>query len=102
MMELFVNVVCYFGLLCGALRVLPQTYKTLRTKEISNISLSFFSCHFFAGICGLIYELITITSFSIAHFLFFCMVILTNAIQITYTLYLQYSGKNNLSVDLGK
>ncbi|KTC78203.1 PQ-loop domain-containing transporter [Legionella brunensis] len=91
-MDFIFNSICYFGLICGALRVLPQTYKTLRTKEIDNISLSFFTCHFFAGICGLIYEFTAIKP-SIPHFLFFCMVILTNFMQTAYTLYLK---KNKL------
>jgi len=51
------NGLTYVGLIMSSVRVMPQTYKTLRTGNISNLSARYFSLQFIAGICGLFAEL---------------------------------------------
>ena len=48
------NGLTYVGLIMSSVRVMPQTYKTLRTGNISNLSARYFSLQFIAGICGLL------------------------------------------------
>lgn len=93
MIEQGVIIISWIGLLCGAFRVIPQTYKTIKTNNIKNLSLSYFVCHLLAGILGGIYEINQI-ELSKAHLGFFIMVVVTNAGQIIYML-LRY--KNNLA-----
>ncbi len=70
----------YVGLVMSSVRVMPQTYKTLRTGNVSNLSARYFSLQFIAGICGLVVELTTAAP-STAHLLMFIMLLLTNAVQ---------------------
>jgi len=70
----------YVGLVMSSVRVMPQTYKTLRTGNVSNLSARCFSLQFIAGICGLVVELTTAAP-STAHLLMFIMLLLTNAVQ---------------------
>ncbi|MGB0948070.1 MAG: SemiSWEET family transporter, partial [Pseudoalteromonas marina] len=51
------NALTYVGLVMSSVRVMPQTYKTLRTGDVSNLSARYFSLQFIAGICGLVVEL---------------------------------------------
>ncbi|TMN89928.1 PQ-loop domain-containing transporter, partial [Pseudoalteromonas sp. S558] len=51
------NALTYVGLVMSSVRVMPQTYKTLRTGNVSNLSARYFSLQFIAGICGLVVEL---------------------------------------------
>ena len=64
----------------SSVRVMPQTYKTLRTGNISNLSARYFSLQFIAGICGLFAELAMPVQ-STSHILMFVMILLTNALQ---------------------
>ena len=74
------NALTYVGLVMSSVRVMPQTYKTLRTGDVSNLSARYFSLQFIAGICGLVVEL-TNTTPSTSHLLMFIMLLLTNAVQ---------------------
>ncbi|WP_409424198.1 MULTISPECIES: hypothetical protein [unclassified Pseudoalteromonas] len=74
------NGLTYVGLIMSSVRVMPQTYKTLRTGDISNLSARYFSLQFIAGICGLFAELAMPVQ-SISHILMFVMILLTNAVQ---------------------
>lgn len=74
------NALTYVGLVMSSVRVMPQTYKTLRTGDVSNLSARYFSLQFIAGICGLVVEL-TNTIPSTSHLLMFIMLLLTNAVQ---------------------
>jgi hypothetical protein len=76
------------GLLFGAVRVLPQTAKTLRSKSSGNLSALFFLCHLVAGACGLTYELSGAHA-SPPHLAFFVMVVGTNSVQLLYMLHLR-------------
>jgi len=60
---------------------MPQTYKTLRSGDISNLSARYFSLQFIAGLCGLFAELAMATP-STSHILTFVMILLTNAAQL--------------------
>jgi uncharacterized protein with PQ loop repeat len=71
----------FVGLTMSSLRVMPQTYKTIRSGDISNLSARYFSLQFVAGICGLFAEY-AMTTTSIAHVLTFVMILLTNAAQL--------------------
>lgn len=87
-MDKFVILIAYVGLMFGALRVIPQTIMTIKTKNIHNLSYTFFVLHASAAIVGFIYEIYSI-DISIPHVLFFAMVAITNALQIIYMLYLR-------------
>ncbi|STX50993.1 Uncharacterised protein [Legionella busanensis] len=89
-MSEFIITLSYIGLLLGASRCLPQTWLTIKSKNVNNISVIYFICHFFAGWCGLIYE-IQVAAYSIAHVLFFIMIIITNAVQIIYVIIYRYT-----------
>lgn len=82
-MDNFIIFLAYFGLLCGALRVIPQTILTIKTKDITNLSYTFFTLHMISGILGNIYEYYSEIP-SMPHILFFTMVTITNFIQIVY------------------
>lgn len=84
-MDELVIIISWIGLTCGALRVVPQTYVTVKTGNIQNLSIWYFVCHLIAGSLGFIYE-INQLSLSTAHLGFFIMVILTNLLQIWYML----------------
>lgn len=71
----------FVGLVMSSVRVMPQTYKTIRSGDISNLSARYFSLQFIAGICGLFAEFAMATQ-SIAHILTFVMILLTNAAQL--------------------
>jgi len=74
------NGLTYVGLVMSSVRVMPQTYKTLRSGNISNLSARYFSLQFIAGICGLTVEL-SMAVPSTSHVLMFIMLLLTNAVQ---------------------
>ncbi|NMM40609.1 PQ-loop repeat-containing protein [Pseudoalteromonas arctica] len=71
----------FVGLIMSSVRVMPQTYKTLRSGDISNLSARYFSLQFIAGVCGLFAEL-AMAAPSISHLLTFVMILLTNAAQL--------------------
>lgn len=71
----------FVGLIMSSVRVMPQTYKTLRSGDISNLSARYFSLQFIAGLCGLFAELAMSTP-STSHILTFVMILLTNAAQL--------------------
>ncbi|MBQ4859427.1 PQ-loop repeat-containing protein [Pseudoalteromonas sp. MMG007] len=74
------NGLTYVGLVMSSVRVMPQTYKTLRSGNISNLSARYFSLQFIAGICGITVEL-SMAVPSTSHVLMFIMLLLTNAVQ---------------------
>lgn len=74
------NALTYVGLIMSSVRVMPQTYTTLRSGNISNLSARYFSLQFIAGICGLSVEL-SMAAPSASHILMFIMLLLTNAVQ---------------------
>lgn len=74
------NALTYVGLVMSSVRVMPQTYKTLRSGNISNLSARYFSLQFIAGSCGLFVELSSALP-STSHILMFVMLLLTNAVQ---------------------
>ena len=47
------NWLTYVGLVMSSIRVMPQTYKTIKSGDISNLSARYFSLQFVAGSCGL-------------------------------------------------
>ncbi|MFY8326866.1 SemiSWEET family transporter [Pseudoalteromonas sp. ZZD1] len=71
----------FVGLIMSSVRVMPQTYKTLRSGDISNLSARYFSLQFIAGVCGLFAELAMALP-STSHILTFVMILLTNAAQL--------------------
>lgn len=71
----------FVGLIMSSVRVMPQTYKTLRSGDISNLSARYFSLQFLAGVCGLFAELAMAVP-STSHILTFVMILLTNAAQL--------------------
>lgn len=71
----------FVGLIMSSVRVMPQTYKTLRSGDISNLSARYFSLQFIAGLCGLFAELAMAIP-STSHILTFVMILLTNAAQL--------------------
>lgn len=71
----------FVGLIMSSVRVMPQTYKTLRSGDISNLSARYFSLQFIAGVCGLFAELAMAVP-STSHILTFVMILLTNAAQL--------------------
>lgn len=75
------NWLTFVGLVMSSVRVMPQTYKTLKSGDISNLSAGYFSLQFIAGICGLFAELAMATP-STSHILTFVMILLTNAAQL--------------------
>lgn len=84
-MSALIIVLSYIGFILGASRCLPQTWLTIKSKNVDNLSLIYFICHFFAGWCGFIYEM-QVEVYSIAHLLFFIMIISTNAVQVIYVM----------------
>lgn len=75
------NWLTYVGLAMSSIRVMPQTYKTIKSGDISNLSARYFSLQFVAGACGLGAEL-AMASPSVSHVLTFVMILLTNAAQL--------------------
>ncbi|HEA16295.1 MAG TPA: PQ-loop repeat-containing protein [Pseudoalteromonas prydzensis] len=75
------NGLTFVGLVMSSIRVMPQTYKTLKSGDISNLSARYFSLQFVAGVCGLLAEL-AMTTPSTSHVLTFVMILLTNAAQL--------------------
>jgi uncharacterized protein with PQ loop repeat len=75
------NWLTYVGLVMSSIRVMPQTYKTIKSGDISNLSARYFSLQFVAGSCGLAAELAMATP-SVSHILTFVMILLTNAAQL--------------------
>ncbi|MFY8274549.1 PQ-loop domain-containing transporter [Pseudoalteromonas sp. SSDWG2] len=71
----------YIGLVMSSIRVMPQTYKTLKSGDVSNLSARYFMLQFVAGGCGLAAELSMATP-SVSHILTFVMILLTNAAQL--------------------
>ena len=71
----------FVGLIMSSVRVMPQTYKTIRSGDISNLSARYFSLQFIAGVCGLLAEL-AMAAPSTSHVLTFVMILLTNAAQL--------------------
>ncbi|MBQ4834061.1 hypothetical protein J8L70_12480 [Pseudoalteromonas sp. MMG010] len=74
------NVLTYVGLVMSSVRVMPQTYKTLRSGNISNLSARYFIFQCLAGVCGLTVEL-SLAIPSTSHVLMFVMLLLTNIVQ---------------------
>jgi uncharacterized protein with PQ loop repeat len=89
-MDRFIELLGFLGLLCGVFRVLPQTYKTIKCRDIAHLSFQFFLLQMLAALCGLAYECL-IPNSSIPQLLFFVMIIITNSIQIIYMLLIKYS-----------
>ncbi|MFY8284836.1 PQ-loop domain-containing transporter [Pseudoalteromonas sp. SSMSWG5] len=79
--ETVLNWLTYVGLVMSSIRVMPQTYKTIKSGDISNLSARYFSLQFVAGSCGLAAELAMATP-SVSHILTFVMILLTNAAQL--------------------
>lgn len=75
------NGLTYMGLVMSSVRVMPQTYKTIKSGDVSNLSARYFSLQFIAGLTGLSAEL-HMTQVSVAHVLTFVMILLTNAAQL--------------------
>ncbi|MEQ3512238.1 PQ-loop domain-containing transporter [Pseudoalteromonas sp. BZB3] len=75
------NGLTYVGLVMSSVRVMPQTYKTIKSGDVSNLSARYFSLQFIAGLTGLSAEL-HMTQVSVAHVLTFVMILLTNAAQM--------------------
>ncbi|WP_404392204.1 hypothetical protein [Pseudoalteromonas phenolica] len=75
------NGLTYVGLVMSSVRVMPQTYKTIKSGDVSNLSARYFSLQFIAGLTGLSAEL-HMTQVSVAHVLTFVMILLTNAAQL--------------------
>ena len=75
------NGLTYVGLVMSSIRVMPQTYKTIKSGDVSNLSARYFSLQFIAGLTGLSAEL-HMTQVSVAHILTFVMILLTNAAQL--------------------
>ena len=71
----------YVGLVMSSIRVMPQTYKTIRSGDVSNLSAGYFCLQLIAGACGLIAEL-AMQAPSMSHVLNFVMILLTNAAQL--------------------
>ncbi|GEK08159.1 hypothetical protein HUZ36_16205 [Pseudoalteromonas sp. McH1-7] len=71
----------YLGLVMSSIRVMPQTYKTLKSGDVSNLSARYFSLQFLAGGIGLAAEL-SLAHVSVAHVMMFVMILLTNAAQL--------------------
>lgn len=93
-MENLINFIGFLGFICGALRVVPQTYLTIKSKVTKNLSYLYFSMHLFAGCCGFLYE--CLTHVNIFNLLFFIMIIFTNALQIGYMYYLRVILKTGI------
>lgn len=75
------NWLTYVGLVMSSIRVMPQTYKTLKSGDISNLSARYFCLQLVAGSCGLAAELIMIAP-STSHIMTFVMILLTNTAQL--------------------
>ncbi|MCG9770187.1 PQ-loop repeat-containing protein [Pseudoalteromonas piscicida] len=75
------NALTYLGLVMSSIRVMPQTYKTIKSGDVSNLSARYFSLQFLAGGIGLAAEL-SLGHVSVAHVLMFVMILLTNAAQL--------------------
>lgn len=75
------NGLTYVGLVMSSVRVMPQTYKTIKSGDVSNLSARYFSLQFIAGLTGLSAEL-NMAQVSVAHVLTFVMILLTNAAQL--------------------
>ncbi|WMO15422.1 SemiSWEET family transporter [Pseudoalteromonas piscicida] len=75
------NALTYLGLVMSSIRVMPQTYKTIKSGDVSNLSARYFSLQFLAGGIGLAAEL-SLAHVSVAHVLMFVMILLTNAAQL--------------------
>jgi uncharacterized protein with PQ loop repeat len=71
----------FVGLIMSSLRVIPQTFKTIKSKDVANLSAGYFSLQFLAGVVGLSAEL-NMTQISVAHLMTFIMILLTNAAQL--------------------
>lgn len=82
-MDNFIIFLTYIGLLCGALRIIPQTILTIKTKAVKNLPITFFSFQIIAAILGISYEVLS-HHLSVPHVLFFAMLIITNLIQVIY------------------
>ncbi len=80
-MATVLNWLTYVGLVMSSIRVMPQTYKTIKSGDISNLSARYFSLQFIAGSCGLGAELSMVAP-SVSHILTFVMILLTNAAQL--------------------
>jgi uncharacterized protein with PQ loop repeat len=76
------NWLTFVGLTMSSVRVMPQTYKTICSGDISNLSARYFSLQFLAGVCGLFAEFAMATQ-STSHILTFVMILLTNAAQLS-------------------
>ncbi|TLX48960.1 hypothetical protein C1E24_00175 [Pseudoalteromonas phenolica] len=75
------NGLTYVGLVMSSVRVMPQTYKTIKSGDVSNLSARYFSLQLIAGLTGLSAEL-HMAQVSVAHVLTFVMILLTNAAQL--------------------
>ncbi|MEI5639957.1 MULTISPECIES: PQ-loop repeat-containing protein [unclassified Pseudoalteromonas] len=75
------NTLTYVGLVMSSIRVMPQTYKTIKSGDVSNLSARYFSLQFIAGATGLAAEL-SLSHVSVSHILTFVMILLTNAAQM--------------------
>ena len=71
----------FVGLIMSSLRVMPQTYKTIKSKDVANLSVGYFSLQFLAGAVGSSAEL-NMAQVSVAHLMTFVMILLTNAAQM--------------------
>lgn len=76
----------FVGLIMSSLRVMPQTYKTIKSKDVANLSVGYFSLQFLAGGVGLSAEL-NMAQVSVAHLMTFVMILLTNVAQMGCILY---------------
>lgn len=79
--SVLLNWLTYIGLIMSSVRVIPQTIKTIKSADVSNLSARYFILQFIAGICGLAAELAMVAP-SISHILTFVMILVTNAVQI--------------------
>ena len=79
----------YVGLVMSSIRVMPQTYKTLRSGDVSNLSARYFMLQLLAGCFGLTAELYMAAP-SVSHILNFVMILLTNAAQLACIQYYRH------------
>ena len=83
------NGLTYVGLIMSSVRVMPQTYKTLRSGDVSNLSARYFMLQLLAGCFGLTAELYMAAP-SVSHILNFVMILLTNAAQLACIQYYRH------------
>lgn len=93
-MDILFIIIGFIGLITGAIRVIPQTILTIRTKITKNLSPWYFNCHALAAQFALIYEILRVQP-SMINIIFFVFVICTNLIQSFYIYYFRIKHRRN-------